>query len=152
MTTSAPALLRPRPTGTWVATGTLTAGVLVATAITDDGFVLCPYRRCTGGWCPGCGGTRAAHRLLTGDLAGAWRQHPWVVLAAAQVLALAVVLASLPTERIGAVARRGRIPLLVANTVALLAIWAVRLTTGAVPTWWRRRRPGKPAGGRSPEV
>lgn len=118
--------------------GVTFAGGLVATASGDDGVVLCPYRRCTGGWCPGCGATRAAHRLFTGDLAGAWSHHPWVVLAAAQLLG--VVVAVLLGPRLGARRRAGArswvMPALIANTVALLGIWAVRTSSGSIPTWW----------------
>lgn len=45
------------------------------------------YPRCwlyvwTGIQCPGCGGLRATHALLNGDLAAAWRLNPLVVLLA----------------------------------------------------------------------
>ncbi len=57
----------------------------------DDGVILCPFRRCTGGYCPLCGGTRAGRRLLRLDLAGAWAAHPFVVLLVAQVPVVAAV-------------------------------------------------------------
>ncbi len=31
----------------------------------------CPFHAATGWWCPGCGMTRAVHRLVRGDLPGA---------------------------------------------------------------------------------
>jgi len=41
----------------------------------------CLFHAVTGLQCPGCGGLRAAHRLLHGDLAGAWRFNPLFVTA-----------------------------------------------------------------------
>jgi len=39
----------------------------------------CLFHSLTRWQCPGCGGLRAAHHLLHGDLAGAWRLNPLVV-------------------------------------------------------------------------
>jgi len=39
----------------------------------------CLFHTLTGLQCPGCGGLRAAHRLLHGDLAGAFRLNPFLV-------------------------------------------------------------------------
>ena len=39
----------------------------------------CMFYAITGLQCPGCGGLRAAHHLLHGDLAGAWRLNPLLV-------------------------------------------------------------------------
>lgn len=54
-------------------------------------FLPCPARLLTGHPCPGCGMTRASVALLRGDLAGAWRLHPFALLlvpvAAANALA-----------------------------------------------------------------
>lgn len=111
-----------------------TAGAaLVVTATGDDGVVLCPYRVCTGGYCPGCGGTRAARHLFTGDLAGAWHHHPWVVLAAAQLVA---IVAAVAIVRPKSDWRRWWTPLIAVNTIALVAVWVVRTTTGSIPTGW----------------
>ncbi len=104
---------------------------LVATA-TDDGVVLCPVRRCTGGYCPGCGGTRAARQLIAGDVGGAWSHNPWVVLVALQVVVVGAVLAS-----IGPVRRHWRplvVPLALANAGVGLGIWAIRLFAGSIPS------------------
>jgi hypothetical protein len=43
----------------------------------------CTFRELTGWACPGCGGTRAAHYLLHGDLRQALRLNPVVILFAA---------------------------------------------------------------------
>jgi hypothetical protein len=49
-------------------------------------FAPCPFRMLTGWWCPGCGMTRATHRLLHGDVIGALRLNallPFVLTAIA---------------------------------------------------------------------
>ena len=39
----------------------------------------CLFHALTGLQCPGCGGLRATHRLLHGDIAGAWHFNPLLV-------------------------------------------------------------------------
>ncbi len=54
----------------------------------------CGFRRMTGLYCPGCGGTRCTDHLLHGDLPGALAMNPLVVFlfsVAAAVLGIAVV-------------------------------------------------------------
>ena len=41
----------------------------------------CPFHWLTGLHCPGCGGTRAAHALVHGDLARAWACNQLLVVA-----------------------------------------------------------------------
>lgn len=43
-------------------------------------FPACPFRALTGFTCPGCGGTRGLHRLLHGDVVGAFVFNPLFVL------------------------------------------------------------------------
>lgn len=70
-------LVRRKP---WVGPGLVGAGLAVATAYTawrdpyQGGglFPACPLRELTGLDCPGCGGTRAVHAMLHGDLATAF--------------------------------------------------------------------------------
>ena len=38
------------------------------------------FNRLTGLYCPGCGTARGFHKLLHGDLLGAWRMNPLTVL------------------------------------------------------------------------
>lgn len=40
----------------------------------------CMFHELTGLYCPGCGSTRATRRLLCGDLAGAFRYNPLLVV------------------------------------------------------------------------
>lgn len=42
----------------------------------------CMFHAATGGWCPGCGGTRALYHLARGELAEAVGQNALVVLVA----------------------------------------------------------------------
>ena len=112
------------------------AGTLVASAGADDGLVLCPFRRCTGGYCPGCGATRATNRFLRGDLAASWSLHPWIVLAAGQLLALVVIGAFIAAPNRLPRLRQAALPLLLANTILMIVIWIVRVNTDAIPTGW----------------
>jgi hypothetical protein len=43
-------------------------------------FPLCPFRMITGFTCPGCGSTRGLHRLLHGDLIGAFEFNALMVV------------------------------------------------------------------------
>ncbi|MGH1492973.1 MAG: DUF2752 domain-containing protein [Acidimicrobiales bacterium] len=104
----------------------------LAALATDDGPVLCPIRRCSGGYCPACGMTRSGGRLLRGDLAGSWEQHPFVLIALPQVLLAAAV------WRFGARSLNGRagsaLKLVLALNVAVMAtIWLLRMFNGTIP-------------------
>ncbi len=44
-------------------------------------FPACPFRTLTGFTCPGCGSTRGLHRLLHGDIVGAFEFNPLMVVA-----------------------------------------------------------------------
>ena len=48
----------------------------------------CPFRALTGLWCPGCGGLRAVHDLMTFDVAAAWGMNALLVLALPVLAAL----------------------------------------------------------------
>lgn len=43
-------------------------------------YPVCPMHSLTGLFCPGCGTSRAVHRLLHGDLWTAWRMNPLLLL------------------------------------------------------------------------
>ncbi len=118
----------------WTKLAAATGAFLVAgiTASSDDGMILCPLRRCSGGYCPGCGLTRSSGQLLRGDLAGSWRQHPYLLLALAQLGVLAAAYAALSETR-RARLRGMTSHLLIANASLLVAIWVARMASGAVP-------------------
>lgn len=106
-------------------------GVLAALS-DDDGPVLCPLRRCSGGYCPGCGLTRSGGRLLRGDLAGSWQQHPFLLIALGQA-AVVAALWTLGTQRLRSTMTSGATRFLMANFGLMVAIWAVRMVNGSIP-------------------
>jgi len=79
-----------RSPGLWLAGG---AAVLFYLAVDPERFTPippCPLRETTGLLCFGCGGQRALHALLRGDLAASWALNPLVILAG-PLLALGLV-------------------------------------------------------------
>ncbi len=46
----------------------------------ENFFIPCPFYYVTGLYCPGCGSQRAMHLLLHGDILGAFRFNPLMVL------------------------------------------------------------------------
>jgi len=117
--------------------GLLLGGIVAAVAaaafsgdVSDGGPVLCPFRKCTGAYCPGCGGTRAVARLLRGDLVGAWHQHPYVVLLAVQSVVFGGAWFTAPGQRL---MRRFWLPVLVTNVAMITVIWMFRLAIGDIP-------------------
>ena len=115
-----------------LAAGALVGFVALSALSTEDGPVLCPFRRCSGGYCPGCGMTRSAGRLLQGDVAGSWAHHPYVVLALAQVAVAAAA------WRLGSASLRGTMeklvtPALAVNLALVSGIWLSRLVDGSIP-------------------
>ena len=110
-------------------TGLVALGV---SASGDDGPVLCPFRICTGGYCPGCGFTRSTGALIRGDLVGSWHHHPYLLLALAQAAVL-VALWKVAGEGVQARLRRAAQPLLVANAILVSAIWVIRMASGHIP-------------------
>lgn len=108
------------------------AATAVATAGADDGVVLCPFRLCTGAYCPGCGATRATNRLVRGDVGAAWAHHPAIVLLAAQLALIgAILLVRRQDPR--TLPRWLVVGCVSANALAMIVIWAVRMGSGAIP-------------------
>ena len=112
------------------------AGVCAAAAFTElsaeEGQVYCPYRLVTGGWCPGCGCTRALKSLVRGDVAGSLAMNPWLVILFVQALTFSVGLLAKPTQTMGWV-RRYKVHIGVFNIAVGVGLWAVRLATGVIP-------------------
>ncbi len=58
-------------------------------------FIPCPFYYLTGFYCPGCGSQRAVHSLLHGDILGALRFNPLMVLTVPIIVyGLGIVLAN----------------------------------------------------------
>jgi hypothetical protein len=111
----------------------VTAVLAAATAYTgirnphEPGFFpSCVFYSASGYYCPGCGGLRAVHDLVNGDLAGALQMNPLVVLGVipAGIFLIGWWLLSVTTDRV----RPLHIPTWVgiAIPVALGAYWVVR--------------------------
>ncbi len=116
------AVERPNAASRWVPLLGVTAGLAALTAL--DGPVLCPFRRCTGGYCPLCGATRSAASLARLDPVGALRLYP-----ALPLLAVAGVLAMWP-QWLGS---RRSDRLLAVIALAIVAVWMARVVLGDVP-------------------
>jgi hypothetical protein len=75
-----------------LAVGALTVCATAYVGLVDPNepghYPLCPTKALTGLDCPGCGGLRATHALVTGDLVGALDHNAFVVLV---LIPLAVV-------------------------------------------------------------
>lgn len=113
------------------------AAVLVIDAGgSDDSAGVCVFRRCTGGYCPGCGMTRSARHLTRGELGAAWHDHPILVLLAIQAVVGALVFASVRRLRARLRTPRTLAVLAGANGVLLLLIWVIRLIDGSIPRFF----------------
>lgn len=115
----------------FVLAGLAAFSVLTALA-TDDGPVLCPIRRCSGGYCPACGLTRSGGRLLRADVAGSWQQHPYLLIALPQLLVAAVAWRAGVAARLTDPGRIVRL-LLGVNAAVMIAIWVLRMAGGSIP-------------------
>jgi hypothetical protein len=134
----------PSPRGfRWFVASPFRVGLAIVAAVllvdaggTDDGPGVCVFRRCTGGYCPGCGMTRSARHLTRGQLGAAWQDHPFVVLAAAQAVVAAAVYGLF--RWVGATVNWSR-PLVVlgiVNVVLITGIWIARLVDGSIPRFF----------------
>lgn len=90
----------PRPAAALVVASLLgLGGILFFFDPASAGFYPpCLFRLATGLLCPGCGGLRATHALLHGDLGAAWRLNPLFV-ASLPVVAFAAAVRIFPTLR-----------------------------------------------------
>mgnify|MGYP001819897279 CR=1 FL=1 len=112
------------------------AVLLVDAGGTDDGPGVCVFRRCTGGYCPGCGLTRSARHLTRGQVGAAWHDHPFLVLAAAQAVAVGIVYGLV--RRVGAAIdwSRAFVVIGIVNLVLISGIWVIRLANGSIPRFF----------------
>lgn len=134
----------PRPAGfRWLIASPLRIALLVVAAVlvvdaggTDDGPGVCVFRRCTGGYCPGCGMTRSARHLTRGQIGSAWHDHPFLVLAAAQAIVAGSVYGVV--RRIGRTVDWNRVLVVlgIVNVVLITGIWVARLVDGSIPRFF----------------
>ena len=135
---------QPRPSGfRWLSASPVRIALLVVAAVlvvdaggTDDGPGVCVFRRCTGGYCPGCGMTRSARHLTRGQIGSAWQDHPFLVLAAAQVIVAGSVYGVV--RRIGRTVDWNRVLVVlgIVNVVLITGIWVARLVDGSIPRFF----------------
>lgn len=106
--------------------------VVLSALSTDDGPVLCPYRVCTGGYCPGCGLTRAGGHLLRGQVAQSWSQHPYLILMVVQapLIGLAWITGAFK-RKTGLFGTTSKV--VIVNVALLVGIWIFRLATNDIP-------------------
>lgn len=103
---------------------------------TDDGPGICIFRRCTGGYCPGCGLTRSARHMTRGEVGAAWHDHPLIVFLALQAMVAALLYAAVGSLRARLRSPRTLAVVAAVNGVLLLAIWVVRLVNGSIPRFF----------------
>ena len=108
-------------------------GVLAITPAIEDGPTFCPFALCTGIACPGCGMTRAASRLIRGDLAAAVSYHPLVPAISLIAVGGWAWYALKKTGRAKPISNRLLNGILIATFVALVTVWVARLATGTLP-------------------
>lgn len=108
-------------------------GALALAPVVEKGPTLCPFALCTGMACPGCGMTRAASRLLRGDLTTAISLHPLVPLIAFLGVAGWIWYVLRRAGRVQPLSTPVLNGILTATLLALLAVWILRLATGTLP-------------------
>lgn len=109
------------------------AGLLAAVTPSDDGPTICFFALCTGTACPGCGMTRAASHIIRGDVATALDYHPLIPAAVlAAVFGWGWYVLRI-TGSVKAIRQRTLNVILIGSGAALLAVWVIRLVSGALP-------------------
>lgn len=108
-------------------------GLLTAFTPSDDGPTFCFFALCTGTACPGCGMTRAASHLVRGDLTTALDYHPLIPAAVLVVAAGWGWFVLRLTGRVKAIRQKTLNVILIGSGAALLAVWVIRLVSGALP-------------------
>lgn len=101
---------------------------------TDDGPTICPFAFSTGMACPGCGMTRAASQILRGNFDIALTYHPLVPIVIIQLLGGWVWFLLRRSGKVKPMSNRTLNIVLIGTGVALLAVWVLRMATGALPS------------------
>lgn len=107
--------------------------ILAVIPAAEDGPTVCPLALFTGTACPGCGMTRAASRLLRGDLGAAMSFHPLVPAIIVVALGGWVWFLLRKTGRVQPLSNRVLNGILIAILTGLVAVWIARLATGTLP-------------------
>jgi len=131
------ALPRFSPRARWLALGAAGLGAWVALAVwippDDPSATLCLFHRVTGIGCASCGLTRALALLARGQWGAAFALHPLAPALALEAAGAWLVGLAVIERRMRAPSLRRLGAWLIANAVALLAIWVIRLATGTLP-------------------
>jgi hypothetical protein len=119
--------------GVWRRAAFASLASLFGIALLSGAWTLCPFANLTGHPCPGCGMTRAALALLSGEWSAALRWHPLSPICVPLLAALAlegfirfVAGSSLPTRLEPRRSRVSRDWLWGALAASLLGVWAAR--------------------------
>lgn len=111
-------------------------GVIAALAMApsvEDTPTICPFALCTGLACPGCGMTRAASRLIRGDIGGALVFHPVVPLITVTAVGGWLWFVLVRAGKARPPSRRLVNRALSVIAIALIGVWIARLLTGTLP-------------------
>lgn len=134
-------------TAPWRVAGLAAAGCVAVALVDPADRTLtppCPFQAVTGWWCPFCGATRAAGRVVRGDVAGGFGYNALVVVAAVPLLAAWVAWALpghvAPLDR-GLAALRRRRSGVIAGVAVLLVAFTVARNTPLADTWLRHPGP-----------
>lgn len=111
----------------------LAVSLLAMVPTIEDGPTICPVALTTGIACPGCGMTRAASRLLRGDLASAVAFHPLVPAIAVLAIVGWAWFVLRKAGKVQPISDRLLNGILIATFVALMIAWIARLATGTLP-------------------
>lgn len=95
-------------------------------------FPICPFRFLTGFTCPGCGGTRALHQLLHGNVETAFTLNPLLLIAIPFLLFLLI--------RYSVIAMRGGVP----RPIRMPAMFTYALVAIVLSFWIFRNTPFYP--------
>ena len=122
----------------WALGGLAVAGLAYVAAVDPNQPNLvpaCAFKALTGLDCPGCGGTRAVHALLHGDVGNALNHN--VLVTAVVAIGLVWVLANLVRRRLGRPPLRFSLtlPWAIALMAVIAAFWIVRNLPWSPLSW-----------------